>query len=198
MSEKATYVLEPQAPAPPPSYEAPANAAPIAELGTQPRSVQPEPEIQLQTLPSQQSPQHETQYGTITPQPDGAPRQEPGSWNPDLQMYPPQKYAPAPQPNQYPTAVPLHALQRTSQVVDCPICHQREMTQTEGVNGKTTHGWAAVLCFCACVGCIPYFVAAFKDINHLCGKCGKLLATYHGSGHVVVHQKQGQQSSTIA
>ncbi|KAL4779750.1 hypothetical protein BJX76DRAFT_361471 [Aspergillus varians] len=61
-----------------------------------------------------------------TPQPQGP------------HMVPPQQYAPAVQPSQYPTAVPLHALARVSQVVDCPECHQREMTMVEAVNGKTT------------------------------------------------------------
>ncbi|KAL4928774.1 uncharacterized protein BDV17DRAFT_263558 [Aspergillus undulatus] len=41
--------------------------------------------------------------------------------------------------------------------------------------------------------CVPYFVNFFKDTAHLCGRCGHLLATYHGRGHVVVHQQQRRQ-----
>ncbi|KAL4913308.1 LITAF-like zinc ribbon domain-containing protein [Aspergillus aurantiobrunneus] len=177
MSEKANH--ESQAP---PSYQYPANTAPLAEQGTQQAPTQPGAgaEIQLQNFQPQQ--------------PASSPHQQAhGPWNPDPHMYPPQKYAPAPQPSQYPIAVPLHALQRVSQAVDCPFCHQREMTRIEAVNGSTTHGWAALLCCCACVGCIPYLMATFKDMNHSCGKCGNLLATYHGSGHVVVHQQQVPQ-----
>ncbi|KAL5343037.1 LITAF-like zinc ribbon domain-containing protein [Aspergillus crustosus] len=191
MTEKTNYV--PQGPAPP-SYEHPAFAA---EHSTQqPRSTNdPGPEIQAQTYP------HE--HYTASPPPSELPTQHDYS-NPSPHMYPPQpqqrpqQQPIIQQPGQYPTAVPLHALQRTSQVVDCPVCGQREMTRTEGVTGKTTHGWAGVLCFCACLGCIPYLAAAFKDINHMCGRCGHLLATYHNSGHVEVHKEQGisDKSST--
>lgn len=40
--------------------------------------------------------------------------------------------------SQYPTAVPLYALQRTPAAVDCPSCHQREMTRVEFASGGTT------------------------------------------------------------
>ncbi|KAL4861894.1 LITAF-like zinc ribbon domain-containing protein [Aspergillus spectabilis] len=191
MSEKANYVPEPQTPAPP-SYEHPAHAVPSAEQSTQrPRSTSdPSSEIQLQTLPPQN-------YAN-TPPPNEPPTQhDPSNHSP--QMYPPQpQLQPAvQQPSQYPTAVPLHALQRSPQVVDCPVCGQREMTRTEGVTGKTTHGWAGVLCFCACLGCIPYFAAAFKDMNHMCGRCGHVLATYHNSGHVEVHKEQTPKDQAI-
>ncbi|KAL4991252.1 LITAF-like zinc ribbon domain-containing protein [Aspergillus falconensis] len=184
MSEKANYEPNGQAP---PTYGASANPAPMAQQGMQQphNPAAPAPEIQVQTMPAQQ---HGTAYPAGPEQ-----KQTLGPSDPTPQMYPPQPYAPAQsQPSQYPTAFPLHALQRTPQVVDCPVCSQREMTRTEAVNGNSTHAWAAVLCCCACVGCIPYFVAAFKNMDHRCGKCGQLLATYHGSGHVVVHP-QGQQ-----
>ncbi|KAL4761355.1 LITAF-like zinc ribbon domain-containing protein [Aspergillus foveolatus] len=180
MSEKANYDANGQGP---PGYAppGPAQPAPVAQ-GTQPphHPTEPNPEIQVQTMPPQQ-------YTTGYP----AGQQQPQNAAP--QMYPPQPYVQGqPQPSQYPTAFPLHALQRTPQVVDCPACGQREMTRTEAVNGNSTHAWAAVLCCCACIGCIPYFVAAFKNVDHHCGKCGQLLATYHGSGHVVVHSQGGQ------
>ncbi|KAL4754347.1 LITAF-like zinc ribbon domain-containing protein [Aspergillus terricola var. indicus] len=180
MSEKANYVPESNGQAPP-GYGPPdpVHPAPVAQQGSQPphQPTEHNPEIQAQAMPPQP-------YATGYPA---------GQSNPAPQMYPPQTYPPAQPQSQYPTAFPLHALQRTPQVVDCPACSQREMTRTEAVNGNSTHAWAAVLCCCACIGCIPYFVAAFKNVDHHCGKCGQLLATYHGSGHVVVHP-QGEQA----
>ncbi|KAL2817682.1 LITAF-like zinc ribbon domain-containing protein [Aspergillus cavernicola] len=181
MSEKANYTAAPQGPAPPTYQQHPTNTGPVTELDTQqPRATtDPGPEIQLQNIPPQDYPNY--------PQPSEPTKQVPDASNPGPQMYPPQQYAPALQSSQYPTATPLHALQRTPQAVDCPVCHEREMTRTQGVNGNTTHAWAAVLCCCACLGCVPYLAAAFKDVDHMCGKCGYVLATYHNSGHVVVH-----------
>lgn len=91
------------------------------------------------------------------------------------------------QPSGYNTATPLHALQRGTTPVDCPVCGQREMTRVEPRSGNTTHGWAAVLCCCACLGCIPYLMSSLKDVDHHCGKCGVMLATWHNSGRVEVH-----------
>ncbi|KAL4807876.1 LITAF-like zinc ribbon domain-containing protein [Aspergillus unguis] len=162
----------------------------IAQQPSQPQQDRgiagPTPATEMQNLPQQQNANSAEANGI---------RHAPEPWNPDPRMYPPQPYGQPqqPPPNQYPNAFPLHALQRTSQVVDCPICHQREMTRVEAVNGNSTHGWAAVLCCCVCLGCIPYMMAAFKDMEHSCGKCGHLLATYHGSGHVEVHQQQRKQ-----
>ncbi|OJI98920.1 hypothetical protein ASPVEDRAFT_25765 [Aspergillus versicolor CBS 583.65] len=209
MAEKANYPPELQA-ASPPTYEQPPTIPQQAHPGTPgpgaelhleqmpPQGYAPAPQQvhAPQGYPPQQAPQGYVQTPQQSPQAyAAAPQQAPGPWNPTPQMYPPQQYAapaPAPAQNNYPTAIPLHALGRTSQVVDCPMCHTREMTRTEAVNGSTTHAWAAVLCCCACVGCIPYFMAHFKDVEHKCGKCNYLLATYHGSGHVVVHQQTVQ------
>ena len=49
-------------------------------------------------------------------------------------------------------------------------------------------GWAAILCFCCCLGCIPYLMSSLKDVEHSCGKCGAKLATWHNSGRVQVLQ----------
>lgn len=49
-------------------------------------------------------------------------------------------------------------------------------------------GWAAVLCFCCCLGCIPYLMSSLKDVDHYCGKCGAKLACWHNSGRVEVLQ----------
>lgn len=51
---------------------------------------------------------------------------------------PVQQAQPALPQNNYPTAVPLYALQRTPACVDCPSCGQREMTRVEFVSGSTT------------------------------------------------------------
>ncbi|KAL3456581.1 LITAF-like zinc ribbon domain-containing protein [Aspergillus heterothallicus] len=181
MPEKTSYTID--APAPPSYEQHLAHTTPIAEFGAQQSfsAANDGLEIQMQNLPPQE-------YATTSPQTEQR-RQGFDPHNPSPQMYPPQAQQYHIQhPNHYPTAVALHALQRTSQVVDCPMCGRREMTRTEAVTGKTTHGWAGVLCFCACIGCIPYFAAMFKDVNHMCGSCGNLLATYHNSGHTVVHK----------
>ncbi|GFF42245.1 conserved hypothetical protein [Aspergillus lentulus] len=102
----------------------------------------------------------------------------------------PEYYAAAPgmgHPSGYNTATPLHALQRGPTPVDCPVCGHREMTRAEAHSGNTTHGWAAVLCCCFCLGCIPYLMSSLKDVDHYCGKCGVMLATWHNSGRVDVH-----------
>ncbi|GFG12523.1 conserved hypothetical protein [Aspergillus udagawae] len=90
-------------------------------------------------------------------------------------------------PSGYNTATPLHALQRGPTPVDCPVCGHREMSRVEAHSGNTTHGWAAVLCCCFCLGCIPYLMSSLKDVDHYCGKCGVMLATWRNSGRVDVH-----------
>ena len=49
-------------------------------------------------------------------------------------------------------------------------------------------GWAAILCFCCCLGCVPYLMSSLKDVEHSCGKCGAKLAKWHNSGRVNVLQ----------
>ncbi|PYH98021.1 hypothetical protein BO71DRAFT_89013 [Aspergillus ellipticus CBS 707.79] len=97
-------------------------------------------------------------------------------------------YAGSQHPSGYSTATPLHALQRGPAPVDCPVCGHREMTRVVGESGNTTHAWAAVLCFCCCLGCIPYLMSSLKDEKHYCGHCGALLATWHNSGRTDVNQ----------
>ncbi|KAL2870531.1 LITAF-like zinc ribbon domain-containing protein [Aspergillus lucknowensis] len=186
MSEKATYNPAPEEATPPSYQQHPAHAAPITEQDGQPsRSVaNNDSGIEMQNV----SPQMYTTPQQNAQMQHGFNPQQPHAYPPQPQAYPPAQPNYSAQPNYYPNSVPLHALQRFPQVVDCPLCGQREMTRTEAITGDSTHGWAAVLCCLACVGCIPYFVASFKNMNHMCGKCGHLLATYHNSGHVVVHQ----------
>eukprot|EP00594_Rhizosolenia_setigera_P002184 CAMPEP_0178948458 /NCGR_PEP_ID=MMETSP0789-20121207/5490_1 /TAXON_ID=3005 /ORGANISM="Rhizosolenia setigera, Strain CCMP 1694" /LENGTH=171 /DNA_ID=CAMNT_0020628839 /DNA_START=155 /DNA_END=670 /DNA_ORIENTATION=- len=101
---------------------------------------------------------------------------------------PQQFYTPSGHPSGYAAAIPLHCVQSAPCPVDCPVCGQREMTSVQSVSGGTTHGWAAVLCFCCCLGCIPYLMSSLKDVEHSCGKCGAKLAKWHNSGRVNVLQ----------
>ncbi|KKK22827.1 hypothetical protein P175DRAFT_0506257 [Aspergillus ochraceoroseus IBT 24754] len=111
--------------------------------------------------------------------------QQPNSVAPGTQMQPPQQYAP---PSSYASAAPLQSLQRSPAPVDCPVCGVREMTRVEAVTGNTNHAWAAVMCFCLCLGCVPYMMSSLKNVNHMCGRCGAMLATWHNSGRVDIHQ----------
>lgn len=45
---------------------------------------------------------------------------------------------------------------------------------------------ALLLCCCLCLGCIPYMASWFKDCEHSCGACGKLLAVCERSGRTEV------------
>ncbi|KAK7552156.1 LITAF-like zinc ribbon domain-containing protein [Phyllosticta citricarpa] len=87
---------------------------------------------------------------------------------------------------QYRTATPLANLQRSPAPVDCPACGTRALTVTKFKTGNTTHAWAFGVCICVCLGCIPYLVKGTKDVEHRCGKCSKLLATWHRSGNTEV------------
>ena len=58
---------------------------------------------------------------------------------------------------------------------------------------KNSYSAAAFWAGAASVGvlfCFPYAMKGLKDINHYCGNCGVLLATWHRSGAqpVDVHQ----------
>ncbi|KAI4124795.1 MAG: hypothetical protein LQ338_004621 [Usnochroma carphineum] len=88
----------------------------------------------------------------------------------------------------YQTATPLQNLQEAAAPVDCPCCRMRALTRTEYHSGNTTNAWAALVCVFFCLGCIPYLLRSLKDVEHKCGNCGVLLATWHNSGRVVVHQ----------
>jgi hypothetical protein len=51
-----------------------------------------------------------------------------------------------------------------------------------------------MLCLC----CVPYFVAAGKDVVHCCGRCGELLARWRpGRGTVVGVVWEGATESTV-
>ncbi|PVH91924.1 hypothetical protein DM02DRAFT_620229 [Periconia macrospinosa] len=88
---------------------------------------------------------------------------------------------------QYQSATPIASLNRGPAPADCPACGQRSMTNTAFETGNTTHAWAFGLCCLVCLGCIPYIMNSTKDVQHKCGKCGVLLATWHRSGTTEVH-----------
>ncbi|KAJ5107315.1 hypothetical protein N7456_003990 [Penicillium angulare] len=158
-----------------------------------PIPVDPTP-VSEKAYPGQPFPDQQTGFAT----------QQPVHHPADVKAYPGQPvsnqfqpkpyYTPQLQPTNYPNALPLHALQSAPAPVDCLACRQREVTRVESVSGSTTHALAAVLCFCCCLGCIPYLVSSFKDVNHFCGKCGAKLACWHNSGKIEVLQHAQTQA----
>jgi len=109
-------------------------------------------------------PDHAAYAGT---QPGMPPQQQPGT--------------------QYQNATPISNLQRGPAPADCPACGQRALTNVAFETGNTTHAWAFGLCCLCCLGCIPYVMNSLKDVQHKCGRCGVLLATWHRSGSTEVH-----------
>ncbi|KAF1921207.1 LITAF-like zinc ribbon domain-containing protein, partial [Ampelomyces quisqualis] len=107
----------------------------------------------------------------------------------DPLAHPQQPGMPPQQPSgaQYQNATPIANLNRGPAPADCPACGQRAMTNTAFETGNTTHAWAAGLCCFCCLGCIPYIMNSLKDVQHKCGRCGVLLATWHRSGTTEVH-----------
>jgi len=122
--------------------------------------------------PYQQQPQPQAMYAE---HPDMAAAAQPGM--------PPQQQS----GTVYQNATPIASLQRGPAPADCPACGQRAMTNVAFDTGNTTHTWAFVLCCVCCLGCIPYVMNSTKDVQHKCGRCGVLLATWHRSGSTEVH-----------
>ncbi|KAH7139359.1 LITAF-like zinc ribbon domain-containing protein [Dendryphion nanum] len=151
----------------------------------------PDPHAQPQFQQHQMYPQQ-------TGSPMNVPQQQPpafgGSPPPQQQFQQPQ---PQPQnpgmpPQQqsgtvYQNATPIPSLNRGPAPADCPACGQRSMTTVAYEVGNTTHAWALGLCCLVCLGCIPYVMNSLKDVQHKCGRCGVLLATWHRSGTTEVH-----------
>jgi lipopolysaccharide-induced tumor necrosis factor-alpha factor len=114
----------------------------------------------------------------MSPQQSGGPFQPPQ--NPGM---PPQQHS----GTVYQNATPIAALSRGPAPADCPACGQRAMTNVHYEVGNSTHAWALGLCCLICLGCIPYLMNSLKDVQHKCGRCGVLLATWHRSGTTEVH-----------
>lgn len=90
--------------------------------------------------------------------------------------------------NQFKTVTAIPNLGMGPSPVDCPSCGKRGITRVSYHPGNTTHIWAFILfCFTLCLCFIPYMMNSLKDVQHNCGNCGVLLATWHKSGAVDVH-----------
>ncbi|KAF2654493.1 hypothetical protein K491DRAFT_693799 [Lophiostoma macrostomum CBS 122681] len=135
------------------------------------------------------SPAPQEQYkgeGYMSPQPQAQGQQYPPQQQQQQQQQP---GMPPQQPSGmvYQNVTPIASLNRSPAPVDCPACGQRAMTNCSFETGNTNHAWAAGICFCFCLGCIPYLMNSLKDVQHKCGRCGVLLATWHRSGTTEVH-----------
>lgn len=84
-------------------------------------------------------------------------------------------------------AGPIGALNRGPAPVCCPACQVVGLTAISYQSGEATHLWAALLCFCFCLGCIPYMIETWKDVVHKCSNCGAMLATWRKNGGIEVH-----------
>ncbi|OQV03768.1 LITAF-like zinc ribbon domain-containing protein [Cladophialophora immunda] len=119
-----------------------------------------------------------------------APMQQPTHEYPEKaygqpQMPPPQQRSVS---GQFRQAVAIPNLGMSAAPVDCPACGQRAMTNVSYHTGNTTHVWAGVACCLTGLLCfVPYLMNSLKDVQHRCGNCGVLLATWHKSGVVEVH-----------
>ncbi|KAF2745093.1 hypothetical protein M011DRAFT_460296 [Sporormia fimetaria CBS 119925] len=127
-------------------------------------------------MPQQQQP-HPQQAQGYQQQPQGYQQQ------PSQPGMPPQQQS----GTQYQHATPIANLGRGPAPADCPACGQRAMTTVAYEVGNSTHAWALGICCLTCLGCIPYLMNSLKDVQHKCGRCGVLLATWHRSGTTEVH-----------
>ncbi|PWY77610.1 hypothetical protein BO83DRAFT_376635 [Aspergillus eucalypticola CBS 122712] len=141
-------------------------------------------------VPTTYEEQQQTETHELSSRDMPAYAQPPIEQTPEIQPHQPQQtfYAGSQHPSGYNTPTPLYALQKTPAPVDCPACGERKMTRVEAETGSSTHAWAAVLCCCLCLGCIPYMMSSLKNQCHYCGNCGVLLATWHNSGRTDVHR----------
>ncbi|KAF1837028.1 hypothetical protein BDW02DRAFT_595871 [Decorospora gaudefroyi] len=135
---------------------------------------------QYQQQPGMYQQQGPPQNGYM--QPDHAQQQHPHPHPPQPGMPPQQQSGTV-----YQSATPIANLGRGPAPADCPACGQRAMTNVMFETGNMTHAWALGLCCCLCLGCIPYLMNSLKDVQHKCGRCGVLLATWHRSGTTEVH-----------
>lgn len=146
-------------------YATPTGGSPAPHPQQHPGYVGSPPPQQFQQVPQQQQQQI----------PQQIPQQAPGM--------PPQQQS----GTVYQNATPIASLNRGPSPADCPACGQRSMTAVAYEIGNTTHAWALGLCCLVCLGCIPYVMNSLKDVQHKCGRCGVLLATWHRSGTTEVH-----------
>ncbi|KAF2644620.1 hypothetical protein P280DRAFT_476636 [Massarina eburnea CBS 473.64] len=143
-----------------------------------------QPQFQQHQMYAQQQqqpqPQPQPQQFGASPPPQQQGFPQPGQGHPGM---PPQQQS----GTAFQNATPIASLNRGPAPADCPACGQRAMTSVAFETGNTTHAWALGLCCISCLGCIPYVMNSLKDVQHKCGKCGVLLATWHRSGTTEVH-----------
>lgn len=87
---------------------------------------------------------------------------------------------------QFRNTVPLQALTSAPAPVQCPSCGAVGLTITDIQVGMFTHAIALAVCVFTCLGCIPYCISGFKDVEHKCSNCGVRLAMWHRSGRTEV------------
>jgi hypothetical protein len=150
--------------------------------GHQQPPVYQDPNQQHQQQQMYQQPQQQQAYGQSPP-----PQQMYQTPPPQQQFQSPGPAAPVQTGTQFQSSTPIASLNRGCAPADCPACGQRSMTTVAYEIGNTTHAWALGLCCLACLGCIPYLMNSLKDVQHRCGRCGVLLATWHRSGTTEVH-----------
>ncbi|KAF2687167.1 hypothetical protein K458DRAFT_415436 [Lentithecium fluviatile CBS 122367] len=170
---------------------------PMNQYPQSPDISQQQPPVYAQDPNQQQYQQPQAQMYGQPPQPSYAgsppPMQPQGAYiQPQQTGFDQPKVNPGMPPQQqsgtvYQNATPIASLSRGPAPADCPACGQRAMTNISYETGNTTHAWALGLCCLICLGCIPYLMNSLKDVQHKCGRCGVLLATWHRSGTTEVH-----------
>lgn len=158
--------------------------SPDVHQGQQPPVYQDPNQPQFQQNQMYAQPQQQPSYtGSPPPQQHQGGYMQPQAAAPHNPGMPPQQQS----GTVYQSVTPIASLNRSPAPADCPACGQRAMTNVAYETGNTVHAWALGLCCFACLGCIPYLMTSLKDVQHKCGRCGVLLATWHRSGTTEVH-----------
>jgi hypothetical protein len=72
----------------------------------------------------------------------------------------------------------IEYVDRVPQLMVCPKCGHKAMTQTEYKAGNCTYLTCGLCClFGCCLGCclIPFCVNDLKDVHHKCSACKKFI-----------------------
>ncbi|KXJ88401.1 hypothetical protein Micbo1qcDRAFT_235767 [Microdochium bolleyi] len=86
-------------------------------------------------------------------------------------------------PRLYGNVVPTPLLQRHPALVQCPGCRDIAVTSVRHVQGKGTHWMATFFFVFTVVGTwIPYASNHFKNAEHSCSRCGRVLAVQRFGG----------------
>ncbi|KAF6798773.1 hypothetical protein CSOJ01_12662 [Colletotrichum sojae] len=82
---------------------------------------------------------------------------------------------------------PLQMLGDKPQLIDCPFCQKRTMTDIskEGTSMQMVVGALCCL-FCICLTCVPCIAGWFEDIHYSCGHCHQRVATRPYNGTIQV------------